>query len=252
MTTSSPKWKLIDLDTNQEYQGSFPSQDNTVDAGTTYSETWTLGREDPILQWTHGKARTYTFRVRLWAADSTKFIKWELDTLEAAIKRDPELGRPHIFRYVNGTMVNVRCVIDSIGGINFDSLRNDGSPRGASLTITLRKYEAFDIELTDPDAPPTSTRYYRLAQGETFEHAAAALYGNASLGDLIRRRNPSVTPDTVNQLVVAPEAKDIQRERLEPYSPPLVRTAAHVALRDWMFARFSNRTYVAKVLHESV
>ncbi len=252
MPSSSPKWRLIDLDSGAEYIAQFPGQDVTSDEGTSYSESWSLGREDPILQWTHGNSKTVSLRARLWAESSKATIERHLEALRDTIKPDPELGRPHVYRLVHGTAVNARCVVDSLGSVSFDSLRNDGSPRGATLTITFRKYEPFDIELSDPNAPPTSTRYYRLAEGETFEHASDSIYGNANLGDLIRRRNPLIDSDQTNQLVVAPEAQDIRRERLEPYSIPLVRTEDFLRIRLFMFNRFSDKTYVAKVLKTAV
>jgi len=243
------KWKLIDLDTGEEYTGQYPATGVQEEYGTSYTEVWALGRDEPVVQWIHGQSRSVRLEVRLFAKDRTDDIKDRLDVLKAAVTLDQELGRPHIFRFVLGTALNERVVVESIGNIRYDSLRNDGSLRGAVLSVQLKRYKPFDIEQSDPNASPVSTRYYRAATGETFEHVARILYFNANLGDLLRRLHPQYAILEEGDLIVAPDAKEIRKTRMEPYSVPLTRTAAFVSLRKEVFDRL-NRDYVSLKIRE--
>jgi len=237
-------WKLIDLDGGDEFEGEYPAISVGEEVSTSFSEVFALSREDPITQWTHGQSRQVRIEVRLFAKHSQDNIDDRLKQLKDLIKPDADLGRPHIFRFVWGTVVNERVVVEGIGGIKYDSLRNDGSLRGAVLSITMRRYTSFDIELSDPNAPPVGTRYYRAASGETYEHVSSSIYLNPHLGDLLRRRHPYQAILTEGELVICPDPRDLRYDRVEPYSIPLVRTEAFVTLRQQAFNRL-NRDYIS-------
>jgi hypothetical protein len=186
----------------------------------------------------------------LFAAHSQDTIQFLLDRLIQFAERDEELNRPHICQFVVGTVINERVIVRNIGEVAYDQPRPDGSARGCRLTVTLQRYTPFDIELTDPNAPQPSTRYYRAVEGETYEHIARMLYQSPELGDLIRRRQPDKPELSAGDLVIAPEPSEVRRERIEPYSVPLTRTAAFVDLRRWVFER-ANAAFESRILRSS-
>lgn len=235
MPESAPVWRLIDLDTGTEYIAQYVAQDLTRDQAASFSDAWTMGREKPVIQYVHGERNDIRLRGRLFAEHRNATLENHLRALKQLTSIDEDLGRPHVCRLVVGSAINERVVVVSVGEVKYDELRNDGSPRGVIISCTFRPYDPYDIEFTDPNAPASSTRYYRAAEGETFEHIARYNYFDPGYGDILRRLNPEHAVLEANDLVVAPEPREIRKTRVEPYSIPLTRTEAFVTLRQEMF-----------------
>lgn len=186
-------WILTDLDRGDDIVGQFIPQDvsKTVSANIATGES--VNRDYPILQWISGELEEVTFRAKLWAADSTDLtVEDRLVRLETLVRRNSDLKRPPVCSFAWGTLATLRfdCLVKSIGGVTYDEVREDGTLRGVSLSITLLRYEEVDWVVTDPSIPETFTRVRRAKDGDTYESIARDEYGDAQLGVLLRQLNP--------------------------------------------------------------
>lgn len=228
----TPKPLLIPVDrgfTSIPFQ--FPTNTLVKSVAGSWSESSSMNREDPILQFTRGEQKVITFEAMLFAETSKDDIKTTLDKLEAAVQRDPQLKRPPIWIFTWGSVFQVQCIVASIGGVKYDALRPDGTLRAATCNITLKRYEFFDVERTDPNAPPRNT-FYRVAQeNDTWETLAARHYGDAQLGELLRRLNPSQPSPTVGSTVLLPDKEKLTNVSISPDSIPLARTEKAIELK---------------------
>jgi hypothetical protein len=188
-------WVLSDLDRNEDVVGQFIPQDVTKTVSGSIAHGAVTGGQHPILQWVAGDVEIVTFRAKLWAADSTDLtVEDRLERLEGLVKRAADLGRPPVCAFSWGFLgtLTLDCLVKSLGGVTYDEVRPDGSLRGASLTITLERYEAPELTITDPSVPEKFTRVRRARRGDTYESVALEEYGDALLGVLLRQLNPRV------------------------------------------------------------
>ena len=223
-----------DFEMDLEFQ--FVPSSFSVNIGANYAEGGTLNRQHPITQWTRGKSKTIAFEAKFFARDTQENIDDTLAKLEQATSRVEALGRPPLLIFSWGRVFSEFVVIEDLGNVVVDELRPDGTHQGFLLRIQLRRYDFFDLKLTDPTAPPHDSFVALVRQGDTWEHLAARQYKNPLQGDLLRRRNPDKPFLTPGQVVVLLDRENIRGVPVLPESPPLARTHAFEEVRDALFA----------------
>ena len=225
-----------------------PSGEGLTEAvGSTFSEAYSLGRINPILQFTKGVAAVFSFEARLYGEKETDDVLSIVQQLKAATISDPVLSRPPLWSFSYGAVIQEQVVIESLGGIRYGTLRNDGMPRSVTLSISLRRYEPYSLQLTDPNARPHDTYYTFVRDGDTWEHLAKRQYRDASLGDLVRRLNPSLVLPPAGTAVALPDKDNIQYVPITPDNHVLARTNLAIAARRDLF-KARGATRVSTVL----
>jgi phage protein U len=204
--------------------------------GATWSEESSLGRAQPITQFTKGNADTWQLDTLLFARHKKESITALKNALLDAVALDPELGRPPLYEFTWGELSDI-VVITDVGGARYTSMRPDGTLRSAQFTLSLRRYEKFDLELTDPNARQHDTFYRVVKQGDTWESLAKLRYGDALLGDLLRRRNPGAPFLKVGTTVKLLDPERFRDVLVTPASYPMARTREGIDARRDLFAR---------------
>jgi hypothetical protein len=248
------RFTLKNLDTQEELEGQFgPVDPKEIPGNSTYAEHTSLNRDKPILMFTHGGADSFSFGA-FWFAksedDDTPFKK--ITVLKKWGRRDDFLARPPIVAFWVGSEGDLTfgpAVISSIGEISYyDPPKHGGGIRGVATTVTLREYTQWQIE----SEPPPETRYHHARQGDYLELIAWQEYRNPMLGDVVRRRNPSIVQLQVGDVVPLPSAEALRTSRIRPTSIPFLNTQSSKSspqkdLRQSSFTRY-DRTYVSGVI----
>jgi len=247
------RWVMLNLETGESIEGQFGPVNPVKSPGNPqYVEHTSLGRETPIIQYTHSTADRFSFTA-FW------FATYENDdTPEKAIKvlenwkqRDPDLARPPRvgFSVGDGQMSLLEAVIDGLGDISyFDPPKHGGGIRGISVPVTLRAYTKYEL-VTEP-AP--ETRYHRAREGEYFELIAFFEYGAPDLGDIIRKRHPTKLSLVENDIVKLPSAEAIRTIPIRPTSTVfkntlLLKDSVQKQLKNAVFER-NNRAYTSPII----
>lgn len=247
ITNLPPNPKLVLLDNApsqlgksglpQEIQFKYQPDEFTMDVGSAWASSTGMNRAQPILQWSHGEQRGYAFGMKLWAVDSTDSIDDQLEALKLSVSKDDTLKRPPRWQFIWGQFIDETVVVKSIGGVKVDKLRNDGTLRGVTLSISLLIYASIDVALVTEDVP-TDTYYALTKRSDTWEDMALREYDEPAYGDLLRQANPTVPfpgqePGTI---VLLPKVQNIRQLVLAPSSIPMVRTVAGLALRQAVYS----------------
>ncbi len=235
---SFAKWTLLSLDTFDELVGQYPLQNTQEAQSAHYESVFSMNRQEPITQWIHGVAQVWTFGTMLRQLDSSDDIEARVRWLQDSVRKDDKLGRPPLYVWNWGTE-EVSCFITSIGGVSWDMAPN--GPLGPSLrqvtfNITLQKYVPYDIEVTDPGAPPRDTFFKNAQVGATYERMAQERYGDPLWGDHIRRRHPALPYPVAGSVIALTDAENLVDADLEPESPALQRTEEGLNARQELFA----------------
>lgn len=233
ITGSVKQWYMIVqedtplLSRGHRITGQFTPQQVSRNLGANIVESGGYGRDNPIIQWIGGKLKTWTFQARLFSAhrdDGTAAEK--IQELEYLVESHPGLGRPPLVTFFWGTAVpdGFPCFVEDLSP-TYDEIREDGSIRGVTLNITLKKYTEFQFELASPNRAE-STPAHVVKHGETYEMIALRRYGDPMLGVLLRQMNPrspmnSRAPSSVADLQQGDEVKiypirDMRRKTIRP------------------------------------
>ena len=235
----SVTWRLTSLDfPGKVIEGQFPPTGLSEDISANYAVMETLGREQPILQYQRGELDKITFGAKVFArhqglfgagADDIEDLVFEIRQLP---RRNIDLNRPEIWDFTLGDTDNLlmTCVVKSVGGVRYDRLRPlDGSLRGVDFQIELWRYEPYSADLTG--SANESLVIARLSN-ESFEFIANKIYGDAIIGEPLRRRHPDkVVPVNGDLIRLPPKAKLTVGFVLEPASVALKPSEATDALR---------------------
>jgi hypothetical protein len=246
-----PRLTLLDISIEKQGKAGLPDEivfqfqpgQLTENMAAAWSSSTGMNRDHPILQYSHGEQNQFSFEARLWAANSDVNIEEQLEALKRATRRDEDLKRPPIWQFTWGTFIDETVVVQSVGNIRYDAIRPDGSLRGVTLAITLLVYRTIDVELVAEDRP-TDTFYVVTKSGDQWENIAQREYGDAMMGDLLRRRNPALPFPGQNpgKIVKLPKSETLRNEPVEPDSPPLRRTKEGLSLRASLYeARSKSR-----------
>jgi hypothetical protein len=193
-------WHLLvmeDVDTPElsagmRISGQFTPVNVTHTLGSNVVEAGGYSRSNPLVQWVGGVLETLSFEARLWSEhrdDQTARTKIEL--LKLLRLPHAPLNRPPLTRFFWGDAIpgGMPCFVESLGGVQYDEIRPDGSIRGATLSINLKRFTQFTIERVTT-SPMERTPIHEVKNGDTYEMIALHRYGDPLLGVPLRQQNP--------------------------------------------------------------
>lgn len=182
----------VNLSAGDRIYGQFTPQDFTHDLSAIVPESGGFSRTHPLVQWVGGAVETITFQARLFSEhrdDTTASDKFEqLKLLRQSL---PPLYRPPLTFFFWGRVFpgGVPCFVQSLGGVKYDEIRSDGTIRGLTLNITLKKVVPHRI-IRNVESPVEQTPVHTVKDGETYEMIAYRRWGDPMLGVILRRMNP--------------------------------------------------------------
>ena len=241
------RWALISTDDQFSVHGQFTSVEVQERLAANYSEFRSLGRAQPILMFSDNDADVITFDVRVFAQHNGILglfgdkVDDLINDIRGLTKPVPKFGRPRIFAFAVGDAISMTCVVADTGPMAYDRLRPiTGDHRGVTTTITLKRYEEYDVTLSGSQAESLVQPFY---SGESYEGLCQRIYGNPNLGEPLRRRNPELPTPSVGEFIHVPPQASLRRGfALTPQSPALKSSDRNLARREAMF-RDRNMTH---------
>jgi hypothetical protein len=119
----------------------------------------------------------------------------------------------------------MQCFVRSLGGVQYDEIRSDGSIRGVTLQISLVRYTPFRV-IRVATSPIEQTPVHVAKAGESYEMIAYRRWGDPMLGVPLRQSNPRFpmskrAPKDYADLRPGDEVKLIDRKFLTavPFKP---------------------------------
>lgn len=172
--------------------GQFTPQDVSHQLGANVPEAGGFSRTNPLVQWVGGTVETLTFQARLFSEHSEdQTAAKKLAILKKLRESLPPMNRPPIMTFFWGQAFpgGIRCLVESLGGVKYDEIRPDGSLRGVTLSITLKKVTYHNF-VRNVESPVEQTPLHTVREGETYEMIAYRQWGDPLLGVPLRRMNP--------------------------------------------------------------
>lgn len=277
---ASPEAKVWTLEGKDEgfktrFQGQYIAQGMEESVGSVFGETISVGKQRSDFQWLHGEDEPFNFTARIFANSSFNNIKQEIELLKSFSRRDKVLKRSPRALFTTGTEIGFMCFVKGVK-IQYDELRDDGSIRGCIVSISLQKIEDTITENAATSLRSqikfsagqisagaalfansarglihipggslhTVGRRFLVKQGDTFESIAAMEYGNALLGDVLRRAQPQKEPITPSDEIILVERSDILTITVTPQSVALKNTFENLALRREKLAVHNKSTVI--------
>lgn len=248
-------WSLVSLDKGTKLVGQFEPQNLTESVGGVWASESTIGLDQPILQFIRGEQETISCDVKLWAkhngfdkrrgpigalataldnavdnaAVSTALhgdnIAETRDKIRDLCRRDPDLGRPHIYLFSVGEEFSQQVVVKSVGGIRYDAMRpEDGSLRSVLFHLEMLRYVEYDT--TSLLQTVSESLIIPVRDGDDYETIAWRLYGDARLGEVLRRRNPDKRKLVIGDLIHIPPINKVRAELSQTSSSLFLRDSA--------------------------
>jgi hypothetical protein len=217
--TPTTTWRLRMLDPPYTaFVGQFVADNLVEAAGCRIADKASLNKQDTEKVWLGGESNTLSFTTRVWATSTVKSVREPIQQLKSFTKRDDKLKRAPMFVFTSGTDLRFNVFVKSVGGIEYDRPRSDGTIRGATFSMTMLIIEG-DIPseqntmslsslvetglgiITSSSLFKTLSSFINVPggslhlkgkkvivkDGQTFEHIAQQEYGDASVGDILRR-----------------------------------------------------------------
>ena len=278
--SANTAWSLVGDDAKNAdltFEGQFTAQNFTEGGGdATLGETNSINKSAPNFQFLNNDGETVTFQSRFYATTSFKNVKQQIELLRSFKKRDPDLKRPPKFLFTFGTEIQFTCFVRKID-FNYDELRSDGSIRGVIANITLQK---LDQTLQGTEAAATSLasqikfaagvvagaagiisqvkskinipggslhtldRTRLVKQGDTFETIAQQEYGNAIVGDVLRRAQPEKANLKTGDEVILVDPTEINTIEVTPQAVALKLTPENQVLKEEFFNLRKRKTTI--------
>jgi hypothetical protein len=166
----------------------FNPSDYGIDRGATYAELDVPGLKTPILQFVRGEAQTLTLALFLDGSNARQPVKDALTALRKFICIDGELHTPPVCLFEWGD-VRFQGVATSLKE-KFSLFDNSGNVVRATVTLTLKSYEAVEVQVRDlKRSSPDRTRVRTVRDGETLAQFANEAYGDPRLWRTIATQN---------------------------------------------------------------
>lgn len=220
----------------EKIEGQFHAEGLTEEVKSTYSEKFALNRQTAITQFVHGETETLTFTGRLFAARQRipglpfqgEKIDDQLKKLKEWVRRDSLIGRPPLLSFTagDGHVGFEKCFIESLSGITYERPTAAGGLRHVTFTVNLRQFTDFELpkfQLPGFGAIPgvSNTRFHTASRGDYYETLTELEYGDALLGDVIRRENPDKPNIQIGDVILLPSAPSVIGQRITQQSVPL-------------------------------
>ena len=220
-------WNLDSLDTSAplSIEGQFPATNLQENISGNWAEQSTLGLSQPLLQFVSGNLDTITCEVMVWAKHQGVIgtglgaddIEETVNLIRRLPRVNPDLGRPMVYLFSIGTQFIRQVVVRSVGGIRYGRMRpKDGTLRQVIFTLDMAAYQPFDPASFTGEAAESLVTPAK--DGDSYEHIANRVHGDATLGEALRRRNPERRRLTAGDLVHVPRAS-ILRKEITPLTP---------------------------------
>jgi len=222
--------ETVDLAAGDRIYGQFTPQEFTYDMGANVPDAGGYSREHPLVQWIGGTTETLSFQARLFSEHRDDHSAAEkLDTLKSLKRSLPPNNRPPITRFFWGNAIpgGVQCFVQSLGGVKFDEIRQDGSIRGVSLSITLKRFTPFRV-VRVVSSPVEQTPIHTVKDGQTYEMIAQNKWGDPLLGVILRRMNPrfpmekwaprDIADLSSGEIIKIFEKSEVVKQRVRPTS----------------------------------
>ena len=184
------KWTIasVEMEVPVSVTGQFTVDDMQLNAiGGVFTEITSVNQSHPITQWIRGQQETITLVSEFWAQHYKDSITQQFQDLLRLARRDEDLMRPPICMFSFGTKLSMQCFVEHVSNIAFGPLRPDGTPQRIRFTLTLRNYIPSLVAKTDPSNVSHQSRERYAKAGDTFESIAADEYGDALMGEYLRR-----------------------------------------------------------------
>lgn len=267
-------WSLLGQDPqvrNLEFRGDFIAENMSEQVGSRFGEQNSLNKERPNFQWLSGEAEAFTFNTKIWARDSFTSVKPTIELLKSMARRNKELKRSPVFLFTAGTEIGFTCFVRGVK-FDYDELKADGSIQGAVVAITLQKIDETVVEAAATSLAAqikqaagivsaaagvasivgrvrqiagfsvhTIGRTVVVKSGDTFEAIAQREYGNALLGDILRRAQPEKFDLQIGDKIFLIEGSEARQIPVTPQAIALKETIENKALNDEFF-ELRNRT----------
>lgn len=219
-----------DIHIGQRITGQFTPQNATHSIGANLPEAGGFSRAHPLMQWVGGKMETFSIEVRLFSEHSKdQTAREKIELFKLLVKPMEPLGRPPLMRFFWGDVIpgGMPCFIESLGGIRYDEIRPDGSIRGATLTMSFKRFTPFTIERITT-SPVERTPIHHVRTGETYEMIALRHFGDPLLGVALRQQNPrfpmkkwaprGIADLTAGETIKLYPKRDLDGDRIRPQS----------------------------------
>lgn len=252
-TRNVKQWYMIVMEDSgifnvgDRISGQFTPQQVVQNIGAKIVEGGGFSRTSPIIQWAGGQLRSVSMNVRLFSEhkdDHTAEAK--LNQLERLVDEYHRLtNRPPLVSFFWGIAFpdGIPCFIESLGNIAYDEIREDGSIRGVTLNVTLKRHQRYIVEQTTlPEVEQTPAHVVK--DGETYEMIAYRRYGDPLLGVLLRQMNPR-SPMTAQFPAQVADLQAGERVKLYPKNQlnrERIRPLCHL-LRQDSYITADNRRY---------
>src|SRR5512135_2082540 len=184
------KWTLESIEAGITVVGQFSVDElqlNTV--GGVYSDITSVNQSHPVTQWIRGQLETVTLNSEFFAQHKDDEVTTRFGDLLKLTRRDDVFARPPVCIFSFGTKLKMQCFLEHVANIAFGPLRPDGTPQRIKFTLTLRNYTPNLQQPTDPATPPHQSLWRVAKTGDTYESIARREYGDALLGEFLRRQD---------------------------------------------------------------
>ena len=249
---SADTWWVLNVDSGEYVFGQYTTEVQS-NVSAAYGDTYSLGRQNPVSQFLHGNLETMAFQGTFFASFAFQEVVKQSQKIQQWARVDPELGRPPVCYFWIGSQYAqmTSCRVQS-ANIRYEKATKLGQPRGAKISIVLRKYEPFSLD----DTANFDTLYYRSKPADSYEKLAARKYGAPILGVELRQRNPKIRKLSPGDVVAMPAPSgSIRRAKIEPKSVALSGVMSRIITpqREQLESKFTTRLEQAgKVLRFSV
>lgn len=255
--TATPRVKLWYLQVEENTElftrgmriwGQYVPQQISQKIEAKIGEAGGFSRNHPIINWLGGALREVSFQARLFSNHSQDFsARDKIRLLELLMEKHSPLGRPPLVRFYWGDSIQggMRCFVSTLGGISYDEVRTDGSIRGATLNITLKRFEQYRFQQTVANVMERTPTHV-VKDGETYEMIAYRHYNNPMLGVSLRQENPrrpmtSGAPTQVADLSAGDLVKLYNESEL-----PVPKPSNHLLRQDTMLQQANRMRFVSK------
>lgn len=247
-------WHMRNLEDGSELEGQFPAEDPVLNLSNAYGQHITLNRENPIIQYLHGDADTFSFVARFYAMHGADNMPTKQSrTLMGWKQRDPTLARPPRVALTIGNIIPFpEAVITGLGNIAFSEPKPDGDVREVSMRVDLLRYTKYSLS-TEPEP---ETRYHRARTGDYYELLGWLEYRDPMLGVIIRRRHPEQTELAEGDIVKLPSFGALRGSIVKPASIPFFKaySSKDTATRRLRIQTFEehDKDYVSAIIPEGL